>query len=411
MSDELPEITRRIYNDPQNSALLVNRAMHLSKLGFADIAAGDAYKAIQLLDASLRRLFGSSRSNYDDLSGIPSAIEAVSAEAVIQHKTSYIWFVSILVDTGDKTTAQKMIQKARARYPSDPELETMEKSLAIALEEQEKARQLTMATIDPKYFRSDPKFGSVRHLAYPFIPKAFLSRSEQLIRTISREIEAEARAVFSGCSLRSSPVQDPTVSTSSGAPTALGVFATCDIAKGFPFLIDTTVLAATDTYGRSRNATEICDNCYGTIPMNSQQKRSATCCAVVYCSQNCRDLAWKNYHQVLCKQEFNWVWDDSRTGYSEYDLDGPMWLRILAVCVQSRTHPLEHSLFARLTPLYDEHLNRRWSLSNNIVMPIKILQQLGIDIYTDSRYDTWILQTLWARILTNVQIEVSVSGV
>ena len=88
-----------------------------------------------------------------------------------------------------------------------------------------------------------------------------------------------------------------------------------------------------------------------------------------------------------------------------------MWLRILAVCVQSKTHPLEHPLIARLTPLYDEYVYRRWSLSNNIVMPIKILQQLGVDTYADLRYDTWILQTLWARNITNVQIGKSVSGV
>ena len=307
MSHELPEITRRIYNDPQNPNLLMHRAMRLSNLGFADIAAGDAYKAIQLLDAILRRLLGGSKSHYEDLSGIPLDIEAASAEAIDQQKISYIWFVSILVDTGAKIIAQKMIQQARARYPSYSELETMEKSLAIALEEEEKARQLKKATFDPKYFCSDSNFGSVRHLAYPFIPKAFLSRSEELIQTTIREIEVESQAVFSGCSLRSSTVQDPTVSTSSGAPTALGVFATCDIAKGFPFLIDTTVLAATENYGRSCSAAGICDNCYGTIPTSSQQKRSATCCAVIYCSQKCKDLAWKNYHQVLCKKDFDWV--------------------------------------------------------------------------------------------------------
>ena len=281
--------------------------MRLSKLGFADIATGDAYKAIQLLDAKLSRLLGGSTSNYEDLSGLTLDIEAASAEAIDHQKISYIWFVSVLVDTGDKTTAQKMIQKARARYPSYSELETMEKSLAIALEEQEKARQLKIAKFDPKYFSSDPKFGSVRHLAYPFTPKAFLSRSEELIQATSREIEVEAQAIFSGCSLRSSAVQDPTDLTSSGAPTALGVFATCDIAKGFPFLIDTTVLAATENYGRSCNATRICDNCYGAIPSNSPQKRSAACCSVIYCSQRCKDLAWKNYHQVLCKQDFDWV--------------------------------------------------------------------------------------------------------
>lgn len=128
------------------------------------------------------------------------------------------------------------------------------------------------------------KLGCVYHLAYPFIPKTFLSRSEELIQSTRREIEIEAQAVFSGCSLRSSTVQDPADSTNSGAPTALGIFATCDIAQYFPFFVDSTVLAATENYGRSGDVTEICDNCYGTIPTNSSQKRSASCCTVIYCN-------------------------------------------------------------------------------------------------------------------------------
>lgn len=266
-----------------------------------------------------------------------------------------------------------------------------------------------MATCDPKYFSTDSGFGSVLHLAYPFIPKAFLSRSEELIQITNKEIEIEAKAVFSGCSLRSSKVQDPTDSTSSGAPTALGIFATCDITEGSSFLIDTTVLAATGNYGRPYNATEICDDCYGTIPTDSSQKVSASCCTVIYCSHKCKDLSWKHYHQVLCKQDFDWVWDDSKTGHSMYDLDGPMWLRILAVCVQSKTHPFEHPLIARLTPLYDELIARRWSLSTHIVMQNKILQQLGIDTYANSRYDTWVLQSIWARCITNAEEFHSVS--
>lgn len=169
-----------------------------------------------------------------------------------------------------------------------------------------------------------------------------------------------------------------------------------------PFLIDTPVLAATESRNDTAWSREICDSCCGKIPANSTQKRSATCCTALYCSQKCKDSAMENYHEVLCGQDFSWVWEDSKTGIWDYDLDGPMWLRVLAVCVQSKSHPLEYPLIARLTPLYDETY-RRWSLSNNILMPIKILQQLGIDTYADSRFDTWVLQTLWTRIVTNVQ--------
>ena len=41
------------------------------------------------------------------------------------------------------------------------------------------------------------------------------------------------------------------------------------------------------------------------------------------------------------------------------------------------------------------------SLSANMNRTQRILQQLGIDIFTDLRYDTWVIQTIWGRIINN----------
>ncbi|CAF9929432.1 MAG: hypothetical protein ALECFALPRED_004321 [Alectoria fallacina] len=117
----------------------------------------------------------------------------------------------------------------------------MEKSLAIELEEMEKEGLLIKDTTDSNLSHLDSNFGVVYQVAYPFIPKVFLSRSDELIQSNKKEIEAEAKAAFSGCSLR---------------PT-LGIFATRDIPEGFPFLIDTTVLAAADKRARTGKAVEI----------------------------------------------------------------------------------------------------------------------------------------------------------
>ncbi len=302
MIEELPEITRKIYHTPHKPGYLTTRAAILSKLGFADLAAGDAYKAIQLLDKILRGLFGESKSNYEDVSGIPLNDRAAAVRATDFHKTTFLWFGSILIDTGDRITAQVINREARIRYPSDPDLEKREHFLITVFEELEKQTQLREATFDTRYFSDDPRFGRVFHLAYPFIPRVFLSRSAKLIQSTNKEIENESKEVCSSCSLRSSTVQDPLESTSSGAPTALGIFANRDIPEGFPFLIDTTVLAATEHRSHRCNTNEICDNCCGTIPSDSTQKRLASCCTVLYCSNKCKDLAWKNYHQVLANK-------------------------------------------------------------------------------------------------------------
>lgn len=80
-----------------------------------------------------------------------------------------------------------------------------------------------------------------------------------------------------------------------------------------------------------------------------------------------------------------------------------MWLRILAICVQSGLHPLEHPSIAALTPNYesDDSIFRRWSLASNVDLPQKILTTLGVDIFKDLRYDTWVLQTIWTRMINN----------
>ena len=394
-------MTRRIYEDPQDPVHLINRGTDLWRLGFADLAAGDAYKAMLLLSPHLSAVFGGSQSSYEDLSGLPVDVQAGVRDISEVHKALCMKRAGILMDMANLATAQAVVKEARVNYPTDPTLENTEKHLAAELDKLEESKRLRQATIKQDLYCIDPNFGGVYHLAYPFIPKELLGRSEGLIGATKKEIENEAKTLFSSCSLGSSPVQDSTYSTTRGAPTALGIFATRDIPESQPFLIDTTVLAATENNRHTSNAPEICDNCCGTIPENSTHKRAAGCCSVLYCSQKCKDLAWKNYHQVLCKQDFRWVWDDSKTGIPDYDLDGPMWLRILAVCVQSGHHPLEHPLIARLTSLYDEGLTRRWSLANNIIMPNKILTQFGIDTYADPRFDTWVLQTLWARIITN----------
>ena len=65
-------------------------------------------------------------------------------------------------------------------------------------------------------------------------------------------------------------------------------------------------------------------------------------------------------------------------------------LRLLATCVQSGIDhsPLDHPLIARLKPLANkEHLDV-FTLNESVIVPIKILEQLGVDIFTNRNFDT-----------------------
>lgn len=82
MCEGLIEYTQRIYDDPKNPARWSVRGIQFARLGFADLAAADVYKAIQLLAASLHSFMRDSNSFYEDSLGIVARVSV----PMLQHK-------------------------------------------------------------------------------------------------------------------------------------------------------------------------------------------------------------------------------------------------------------------------------------------------------------------------------------
>jgi len=79
-------------------------------------------------------------------------------------------------------------------------------------------------------------------------------------------------------------------------------------------------------------------------------------------------------------------------------------LRVLAIgMVEGTEHPLKSTLLVRLTPAYGfkEPNLIIFNFQDHIQMPISILQTLGINIFTDPLYDTWVLHTIKCRLQNN----------
>lgn len=80
-----------------------------------------------------------------------------------------------------------------------------------------------------------------------------------------------------------------------------------------------------------------------------------------------------------------------------------MFLRFLAICVQAGDHPLKHPVIAQMVPhIVDtvQYVRERpavlgWTFKAHIIGPIEVLQTLGVDVFADLRYDTWVLMTMW----------------
>lgn len=381
-SKAIIECTTKLRSNPYDPSLWIERANHLISLGYPELAAGDAFRIKEWLQRNTDRVIG-------DPGNDNARIGRVAYKALFE----------ALNRIGDRNGLWKICQDGKDFYSDvDAFRNLYEKCKIWAGRRAEYLETLC----DGDNLHTHREHGVVMHWRYPFLPLRYQSRSTTLIDLTNTHFKSAA----SNCTLSQSPVLHST----NGESDVLGVFAARNLQFREPLLVGSTAFSASSissyapsTLENRPVAARVCENCYAEIPTGSDKVMKMDCCSTYYCSAFCIHAAATNYHRVVCGQDFDWLYREAakkRSQFSDFVLNGPMWLRVLAICVQSGCHPLEHPSLARLTPLYDEKL-RLWTIANNIETPLRILRQLGINIHTDMRYDSWVLQTIWARIINN----------
>ena len=78
-------------------------------------------------------------------------------------------------------------------------------------------------------------------------------------------------------------------------------------------------------------------------------------------------------------------------------------LQVLNKCLTKRpvTDPLEHPIVAQLCVPYSPFNYIPFNYQKSIVRPITMIESLGVDIFADLDYDTWILLTIQHRLRNN----------
>lgn len=107
-------------------------------------------------------------------------------------------------------------------------------------------------------------------------------------------------------------------------------------------------------------------------------------------------MAGNNYHNALCGKDFSDIYTAALSNeFSESTVarDTLIFLRLLAMSVQARTHPLATAPIAWIIANYEAQSPLPWSRGVNITGPIKVLEKLGVDIFAEE-YDTWVMQTM-----------------
>jgi len=228
-----------------------------------------------------------------------------------------------------------------------------------------------------------------------------VTRSNEVVDTMARQMHM---ASDGACAVRSSHIQKHQPDNSLGED-VMGVFAHRDIAAGEVLFVDRTATGVTMV------EEDRCPLCCALTTKLVEVRCPG--CAKLFCSTDCLATATLAGHLALCRQksksiEYTAFGKETPKQFSR-TVRAKLLLRYLECVIQymksvdsQRLHPLQVLPMMRLTPKYTGHEIVPFSLVDDIIMPIDMLQSLGIDIFAEDRFDTWVLFTMRLRLNNNV---------
>lgn len=429
------DLTDALTHSPYDLILYLERAVVYSNLGYPDLAAGDAYRALLLTDEvrndgfeyhqeavdSLRRYSSTPASlpevlRYGDLSSgssnmvnghgprNPSSHQELAAVASV--RCYQIISISLLL-CGCLQSAYLYCQRGLSAFPSNHELiNTKEHILTMG------RRRLKRDSIDVADL---PEWGYVRREVYPWNIHEPDRCSDESVALLNQELATVAPK----CTVQVSelPVLLERASNTdvlANTPTSkqLGLFARQDIGPGEIVLSEYSLLTA-----NNRHKDDNCDACGSALPPLSSDHppvQCAECYDTVFCDEFCHDKAQELYHPAVCEKDVDAIAKDPEAKESDASLYLLLLARLLAMAAHQETHPLELSqvkyiwgdFLATGLNAIDLSPNARpppqWTLpfsfKYNIETPLHILEKMDINIYeTLAHHDIWVFNTCYAK--------------
>lgn len=430
--DRRQELTDALADSPYDLILFLQRAVVYSNLGYPDLAAGDAYRALLLTDEVRNDSFEYHQQAIESLASYSSApadlpevlrygdLRRGSSDMVNGHGASphqelaavasvrcyQIISISLLL-CGCLKSAYVYCQRGLSAFPSNHELVTILENIMKVARGRLKTKTVDLADL--------PEWGLVRREVYPWNthePDRFANES---LAVLNRELATMAPK----CAVQASelPVLLEAASNTDGyaiIPTCkqLGLFATQDIAPGETVLNEYSLLTA-----NNRHKDEACDACGSALPPLSAEQgpvQCEECYDTVFCDEYCHDKAQELYHPAVCEKDVDAVAKDPEAKESDASLYLLLLARLLAMATHQETHPLELS---QIKYIWGDFLSSNnnaidlspnagpppdWTLpfsfKYNIETPLHVLEKMDINIYeTLEHHDIWVLNTCYAK--------------
>lgn len=350
----------------------------------------------------------------------------------------------------EKYLPQRVIMPDRDRRPFERRREVMEAYFEQAYDDKE-AKKLW-------FHESRAGKVSTKRL-YPYESSDKYRTDQGFLDELNQRLFGNNQALpWTRCQVRPverlKPVKD--------SATALGVFATEKIKKGQIIFVEEPAMRGHLGVNRLPSdrceysaSTPRCDNCYkkldGAWPEEDQERirkikagqDNAACKCVLldekeaiplsYCppgpgSKTCLEIARRLYHFRACGKNWKWLHDAMRpymmkwANHKDYSyfshtneahgtLLSLLLREVFDITLERRERFQDPSLMPHEidellilednSDQADEKVAFPFTLAANIQVPFDILMQLGVDIFSDLTFDTWVIQIVLRKLLIN----------
>ncbi|KAI9644595.1 hypothetical protein NHQ30_006616 [Ciborinia camelliae] len=396
--DKLRASAANVLRFPYNPQHWRQRSAALLSLGFPELAASDAFKAITLAnfvfdneELGTRVWFemGMMECFRDGKDAIEISSTALGLQLLnilkSERKLAYNHLISSLELLRAFQDMKSICSQALKYYPGDLDFKS---SLQHANAKYREFSNL-MDFVKPdmiKWLTTEMGVVSMRH--YPWVPREFRTRSDKVIQVANENLSKCSRVL----TLQPSPMN--TMPPESGV-ISYGVFATKDIKAGETVLATKPALCVTGSQMDGERGS--CFNCCRKLESSSRKFGFSCCPQLYFCSRECKYIAQNYYHDAQCGvniSEFYEAVKNKNCVLGGPEISNMIWLRLLATCKQGGGNPLQHPLLASL-PIEEGTDDLTWSLEARVIGPMRILEKLGIDVFSNKDYDAWVLESVW----------------
>ncbi|KAI1854579.1 hypothetical protein JX265_007551 [Neoarthrinium moseri] len=420
------QLTDQLSQSPYDFIVYLNRAIVHADLGYPDLAAGDAYRALLLTDEVRDESFEYHEQALEALqryrdAPFPAALDhgllsqMVGSETVLDANIlaligsvrSYQVLSLGLLLVGCLKSAYTFCARGLALAPENQELLNVRGYIQTVAQ-----RRAPQSLNDPSRL---PEWGMVRREVYPWNTHEPDRFAQESLDFLNKELSTMAPKC--AVQVATLPILLESASDTDGyeiIPTCkqLGVFAKEDIAAGETVLEEYSLVTANNRLKES-----VCDACSEELPplgSESQAINCPECYDTVFCSQYCFDKAQNLYHPAVCEKDVDSIAKDTEAKDADEALHLLLLARILAMAAHQEIHPLDVS---QIKYIWGDFVSSKeneidlspnagpppeWTLpfsfQFNIETPLHILEKMDIDIFANAeQYDLWVLNTLYSK--------------